>query len=616
MAALPRLASVLLLVCAGVTRAQSLLPAERVSLDSLAAFRPPTANWRIAGGLAGDPRHEKTLTAREGIGVLVNVPTPNARGHLLTTWEHGDLEVDLEVLVPVGSNSGVYLQGRYEVQLFDSWGVRTPKDADMGGIYHRWDAARGAGNEAFEGHAPRANAARAPGLWQKLHIAFEAPRFDAAGQKTKNARFAKVVLNGFTLHENVEVKGPTRSAAFNDEAPLGPLMIQGDHGPVAIRALAVKRFGGDAIKTEQLRYQLFAGDFDEPADYAKKTPKTEGALEKFSHTAIEKTGKFALVFTGKIVAPKDGDYAFAIEGQGIGRLAIDERAVVLPIGRGTQPGTVRLTAGAHPFRLDFIHNGNNRPAMEVFVEGPGIARQALTARDSAPRMPFNPRQLLVDVKDRVLLQRAFVPFEPRKRLYAAAVGTPAGVHYAYDFETAALLHVWRGAFIDTLEMWDNRGNNQTAKPAGPSLTFSGKPAIALIEYPQNGDWPTDPEPLWSSQGYTLEPDGQPVFLGTLAELKVRDRIAAAAEGRGLTRTIECDGKLSGWSTWVLLAEADTITRQPDGGGWIVGEREWYLDWPKDAAQHPVIRNVRGRQQLAVPLTSATLNRPIRYTIVW
>ena len=129
-----------------VARAQSLLPADHVALDSLAACQPAAANWRLSGALAGEPRRDPALTATEGTGVLVCNPTPQARAHLFTTWEHGDLDLDLDFLLTPGSNSGIYLQGRYEVQLFDSWGVKEPKATDCGGISGR--------------AAPRANACR------------------------------------------------------------------------------------------------------------------------------------------------------------------------------------------------------------------------------------------------------------------------------------------------------------------------------------------------------------------------------------------------------------------------------------------------------------------------
>jgi hypothetical protein len=606
--------------------AQPALPLENLALEAPGTFRPLSANWKLAGDVGGDPRRDKQLTPLAGSGIIVSNPGQDkaTRGHLFTAWDHGDLELECEFLLSPGSNSGVYLQGRYEVQLFDSWGVREVKYGDCGGIYQRWDASRGAGQEGYEGHAPRANACRAPGLWQKLRIEFQAPRFDAQGKKTRNARFTKVVLNGFTIHENVDVTGPTRSAASNDEKPLGPLMFQGDHGPVALRNLRVKRFDADArVAIEKLHYKLYSGDFKTVGAYDRAAPKSEGEPAKFAHSAIEKTGKFALVFTGALVAPREGAYRFATESSGLTRLLVDGKPVVVPLDRINQPGIVRLTPGSHEFRLDYVHSSNGRPAVELLVEGPGIAPQPLTVRESFDAKGggrgsrgSTARQLIVEPRDRVTLQRGFVPFEPRKRLYAAAVGTPAGVHFAYDFETGALLHAWRGSFVDTFQMWDGRGNDQTAKPAGPSLTFNGKPAIALIEYAANGDWPDQPDALWSSQGYVLEADGTPVFRAMLSDLAVRDRIAPMAEGRGLTRTVQLSGKIPSWSAWVLLAEASTISPQPNGSGWVIGAREYYIDWPAEARTSPVIRNVNGKQQLAIPVTGALLDKPLTYSILW
>jgi hypothetical protein len=240
--------------------AQSSLPPAPVRLDAPDSFRPLSANWKLAGDLMGDPRRDKALTPTPGTDLLVCNPgrEKETRGHLFTAWEHGDLELDVEFLLTPGSNSGIYLQGRYEVQLFDSWGVREPKSSDCGGIYVRWDTKREKGKESYEGHAPRANACRAPGLWQKLHIAFQAPVFDANGRKTKNARFTKVVLNGFTIHENVEVTGPTRSSAYEDEKPLGPLMIQGDHGG-ASRDRAVLLGAGERRRRVGARRRIRCG---------------------------------------------------------------------------------------------------------------------------------------------------------------------------------------------------------------------------------------------------------------------------------------------------------------------------------------------------------------------
>ena len=67
-------------------------------------------------------RHE--IETAPGIGVLANVQTEEAKGHLFTGWSHSDIELDLEVMMPKGSNSGIYFQSRYEIQLFDSWGIK------------------------------------------------------------------------------------------------------------------------------------------------------------------------------------------------------------------------------------------------------------------------------------------------------------------------------------------------------------------------------------------------------------------------------------------------------------------------------------------------------------
>lgn len=144
-----------------VARAQSSLPPERVPLDSLAAFRPTAANWKIAGDVAGDPRTDKILVSTAGTGVLVCQATAEARGQLFTTWEHGDLEVDLDFLMLPGADSGLYFQGRYELQVRDSWGKAAPTASDNGGILPAYDESKPTAERNTGGSAPRANASRA-----------------------------------------------------------------------------------------------------------------------------------------------------------------------------------------------------------------------------------------------------------------------------------------------------------------------------------------------------------------------------------------------------------------------------------------------------------------------
>lgn len=195
----------------------------------LERFAEPRGTWFAAGGAAlrgDDPRR---LDGAAGTGVLVNGPAGNTRD-LHTVDGHGDIRLRVEFLVARGSNSGVYLQSRYEIQILDSHGRNKPGSSDCGGIYERWGPDGG-----YEGKPPRVNAARPAGEWQVYDIVFRAPRFGPDGAKTANARFEEVRLNGVLIHEDAEVTGPTRGGWDGAEVAIAPLRLQGDHGPVAYR---------------------------------------------------------------------------------------------------------------------------------------------------------------------------------------------------------------------------------------------------------------------------------------------------------------------------------------------------------------------------------------------
>jgi len=168
-------------------------------------------------------------------GVMLNGRTGRT-ANLCSDRTFGDVELYLEFMLAKGSNSGVYLQGLYEIQIFDSWGSSDgPKTSDGGAIYHQWIDEQGVG-----GSAPLVNASRRPGEWQAYQAWFRAPRFDASGKKTQPARFLRVLFNGQLVQKDVDVDGPTRAHLAIPEAAQNPLMIQGDHGPVALRNIYVR----------------------------------------------------------------------------------------------------------------------------------------------------------------------------------------------------------------------------------------------------------------------------------------------------------------------------------------------------------------------------------------
>ena len=185
--------------------------------------------WSAIGDVALNPDDNKLLSATPGEGIFYNGPTGRT-ADLYTEYEHGDCELHVEFMVPQGSNSGVYVMGRYEIQILDSWGATELNYGICGGVYCRW-----IDNKPVDGVPPRVNASKPPGEWQTYDITFRAPKFDANSNKVSNATFVKVVWNGQVVHEDVEVVGGTRGAMLAEEASTGPLLLQGDHGPVAYR---------------------------------------------------------------------------------------------------------------------------------------------------------------------------------------------------------------------------------------------------------------------------------------------------------------------------------------------------------------------------------------------
>lgn len=150
-------------------------------------------------------------------GVLVNDPVQNEEQHIYygnirTEQEFEDFNLTLEVNIPEGSNSGVYLRGMYEVQVVDSYG----KDVDshnMGALYSRI--------------TPSVAAEKPAGEWQTMDI-------------TLYKRHLTVKLNGTTIIDNQPVLGPTGGAISADLYSPGPIYLQGDHGKVLYRNIVLK----------------------------------------------------------------------------------------------------------------------------------------------------------------------------------------------------------------------------------------------------------------------------------------------------------------------------------------------------------------------------------------
>ena len=153
----------------------------------------------------------------------------------MTKEEYGDVQLHVEWATPAEvkgegqgrGNSGVYLQGRYEIQVLDSYQNKTYADGQAG---------------AFYGHsAPLVNASKKPGEWQTYDIVFRAPKPGTDGKGVEPGSFT-VFHNGILVQDHVPVKGPsTTAAALKGLATKGPLVLQ-DHGcPVRYRNIWLRK---------------------------------------------------------------------------------------------------------------------------------------------------------------------------------------------------------------------------------------------------------------------------------------------------------------------------------------------------------------------------------------
>ena len=166
-------------------------------------------------------------------------------GDVVTQETYRDVQIHLEFRLPdmpeatgqAKGNSGVYIQGRYEIQVLDSYGFNIPGKGDCGGVY--------------DVHAPLLNACKPAMEWQSYDIVFRAPRFDQAGHETHDHARITLIQNGIVIQNNVQVTGPTGGAMDYKLNDPGPLLLQ-DHGDLVsyrnIWAIELPPIGSDTYE--------------------------------------------------------------------------------------------------------------------------------------------------------------------------------------------------------------------------------------------------------------------------------------------------------------------------------------------------------------------------------
>ncbi|AGA30135.1 3-keto-disaccharide hydrolase [Singulisphaera acidiphila] len=211
--------------------------------------------WVVCDDVKLDPANPARLlpVGRGGGPGAVLLCGDDGRGtDIMTAEKFTDYELHVEFTVPKGSNSGVYNRGLFEIQVFDSYGVEQPSFHDCGALYER----------AF----PKENLAKPPGVWQSFDIKLVGKSLtlvwngktiylnhDVRYGETDRAAFERLTQESIGKPPELQVKlreekgkfvgsfgeGGTRAGLDGPDRP-GPILLQGDHGPVAYRNLRIR----------------------------------------------------------------------------------------------------------------------------------------------------------------------------------------------------------------------------------------------------------------------------------------------------------------------------------------------------------------------------------------
>jgi hypothetical protein len=190
----------------------------------------------------------------------------------------------------------------------------------------------------------------------------------------------------------------------------------------------------------------------------------------------------------------------------------------------------------------------------------------------------------------------------KRIVHAISVGNKENVHFTYNLDNGALFQIWKGNFLNTTPMWQDRGDG-SSRPMGSLTLLGDAPLVAMLETPDKV-W-GNADATFRTRGYELDENGQPTFKYDIQGARVSDKIVPVEDGRMLKRDIAVSGAVS--NLYARLASAETISKNTDGT-FNIGDGSYMI---KVDSGNASIRNISGRQELIVPI-----GEKISYSIIW
>ena len=544
-----------------------------VPLKDLSSFENSGSNWTVKGNVSIHPTKNEAAKTQNGEGVLIGT----AGAAISTKVKAQDLRMYAEFMLSPGAEGNIILPGGQRLRLADT------KSKEPSAL-----------TSGFIGQFPTQNAAKAPGLWQSIELAY-----DASVSTVKNsARLNSLKLNDVIILESVYLP---LSKSITDAQPLG---LEVTKGTIAFRNVGYQLLNDrKPLTLSNLNYKLYSDKWD-AKEYSKldKEAKTTTLTQEVTNGMRE----FHLVYEGEMNAEEDGDYVFTTIYSGpIFTLDIDEKTVVTSgesTSQESHSGSVNLTKGTHRFKIHYSRFPWRQPALGLRVQKPGIRQYDLHVLSSLPEPEPKP-YIGVTPELRPEMVRSFILLsgEKYKRTHCLSVGSPTGWSYTMDLNRGALLQAWRGQFANVTEMWYERGEPQLLEPAGLKVPVSGKSSIAVLEN-EKSVWPDSANVNY--QGYSLDPQGFPSIRYAVASATVSDHITSSTDA--INRTIEVKGNPSG-SLYSLLASGKNI-QLVEKGLYQVDDR-YYIQIDKKAKV--VLRTSGDNQELLLPVYGSA-----NYSMFW
>ncbi|WP_221392286.1 family 16 glycoside hydrolase [Dyadobacter sp. NIV53] len=538
-------------------------------LKDLNSFETSGANWSVQSSISIHPAGFAKIKIQSGDGVLVG----NAGNPITTKLKANDLRLSLEFMVSSGAEGNIVLPGGQKIRLSDSYQQKTANALTSG----------------FIGQFPTQNAAKAPGLWQTIEVAYDA----SLPQLPNSARLNSLNLNGVTVLETVYL--PTTKSVTSPE----PLALEVTKGTIAFRNIGYQLLASSKpLILSNLAYKVYSDKWDSKEVYSKLDHEGKSAV--LTQEVTNGMREFHLMYEGDMVVAEAGDYIFTtIYSGNIFSLDVDGKSVISN-GEATSQenysGSVNLTQGTHKFKMHYSRFPWRQPALGLRVEKAGIRPYDLHVLSSLPEPEPKPYiGVIPEMRPEMVRSFVLLDGEKNKRTHCISVGSPAGWNYTVDLGRGALLQAWRGNFANVTEMWYERGEPQLLAPAGLTAPVSGKSSLAILEN-INTTWPDSSN--INFLGYKIDAKGFPGFRYGIGSATISDQLVS--DNNGITRTFLVEGTPQG-SLYSLMGSGKDIVMIEKGLYQV--DNRYYIQVDKKAKV--VLRPAGENKELLLPVSTTT-----------